>query len=252
MRDALVAARLALGTCRSVFAQPFAWGVLLATALLIPTAAAFTLFGLDARILLVREMGLGSCLLGGLFLVLFCENALPGEDLRSGEALSLLAGPVAPGAYVAGRLGGLGLALSLAHGAWALSLWGTLRLFAAGPFDAGLGAALLLGVLALLLLAATLQLLSLWLPAGAVLPAGVALYLCGQASELLLAAPAPFSWALSLLPQLGALDASAAAAAGEPLPAVFGAGALAYAVLFLFGVGALTRRTLVLRGACLP
>lgn len=224
-----IAARLAADTCRAIVYDPPFGLALVGVAVLLPVSAELTLFSLGARALLIRETSLASLLLGGLVITLLADRYRPGEDLREGPGPAILASPVHPFAYSAGRLAGLGLALAGATVLWLGVLALVLRVHDAGPLNLAMIAAAGLGVVELLMIGAVLQRLSLWLPSAPTAAAGALLYLVGHVAGLLAIGAGP---ALRILPNLAAIDLTTPAALGDPIPAsVIGLG-LTYGTLY--------------------
>jgi len=244
---------LAGATARAILTQRLILALVAGVAFLIPVSAWLTLFAMGAKSVLLREMGLASLLLGGLLVVLFADQYQPGEDLRHGMGLAILVTPLAPWQYVLGRLVGLGLALSLITAGWAAVLAWTLSAHQAVGLDGGMLLGAALGIAQLLVIAAVLQRVSLWLPTAPTMTVGLGLYLAGHLAGWLGALAGDVGiWLSRLLPNLAGMNLITPAALGEmPLEGLAGLAGLAavhaalYAALFVYWTGS----SLALEGA---
>lgn len=111
---------IARNTYNEIIRQPI-YGILLGvTALLIALSPAFTMFTLMNSIKMVKDMGLASMLVGGLFLSVLISSRAISAEIERRTALTVMSKPVKRFEFILGKY--LGLVLAIAIAVWLLTL----------------------------------------------------------------------------------------------------------------------------------
>lgn len=118
---------LAVGTYKDIVTRPIYTLVLLGLAFLVFSSQYITLFSFYLETNVVREMGLATLTFFGFVITVIFSGIVVTQELEDRTAITLLSKPIARGAYLLGRFGGLLLAIApgmfILAGVLFLTLW---------------------------------------------------------------------------------------------------------------------------------
>lgn len=219
---------IALSTFRDCARDPVFYVTLAAFAGLIFLTGQVTFFGLGREAEMVREMGLATIAMGGLFLLLVSGTATVASDLRAGTLMTTMSKPVGRNELVLGKFLGIILALAVTTSLLTAAFFCMLWLRADGGVPAGVepfgwraAKAVALMFLELSVVAAFVVFMGLLVsrPAAAVI--SFAAFTLGHLSGGLADSLRVSGWAgraaASLLPRLEFFRVTQAAVEGRPL-----------------------------------
>ncbi|MHC4904218.1 MAG: ABC transporter permease [Planctomycetota bacterium] len=95
--------------------QPIYTVIILFSLLLMFLAPAISMYTLDEDIKLLRELGLSTLFLAGLFIAVFASTGAITEEIESGTITTVLSKPISRPAFVIGKFLGVCGAVALAH-----------------------------------------------------------------------------------------------------------------------------------------
>ena len=78
-------------------------------------APALSMYTLDEDIMLLRELGLSTLFLAGLFIAVFASTGAITEEIESGTITTILSKPISRPTFVIGKFLGVSMAVTLAH-----------------------------------------------------------------------------------------------------------------------------------------
>ena len=78
-------------------------------------APAVSMYTLDEDIMLLRELGLSTLFLGGLFIAVFASTGAITEEIESGTITTVLSKPISRPTFVIGKFLGISMAVALSH-----------------------------------------------------------------------------------------------------------------------------------------
>ena len=96
--------------------QPIYAVIIIFALLLMLLAPAVSMYTLDEDIKLLRELGLSTLFLAGLFISVFAATGAITEEIESGTITTVLSKPIGRPAFVIGKFFGIAAAVVLAHG----------------------------------------------------------------------------------------------------------------------------------------
>ncbi len=106
---------VAKNTCIETIRQPVYAIIILSALLLMAMAPALSAFTLDEDIKLLRELGLSTLFLAGLFIAVFSATGAITEEIETGTITTVLSKPISRPVFVVGKFFGLAGAVALAH-----------------------------------------------------------------------------------------------------------------------------------------
>lgn len=89
--------------------------IIIFSLLLMLFAPAVSMYTLDEDIKLLRELGLSTLFLAGLFIAVFSSTGAITEEIESGTITTILSKPISRPAFVIGKFLGVSMAVTLAH-----------------------------------------------------------------------------------------------------------------------------------------
>lgn len=95
--------------------QPIYTIIIIFALLLMILAPAISMYTLDEDIMLLRELGLSTLFLAGLFISVFASTGAITEEIESGTITTILSKPISRPTFVAGKFLGISMAVGLAH-----------------------------------------------------------------------------------------------------------------------------------------
>ncbi|MEN8127255.1 MAG: hypothetical protein ABFR90_05550 [Planctomycetota bacterium] len=95
--------------------QPIYAVIIIFSLLLMLLAPAVSMYTLDEDIMLLRELGLSTLFLAGLFIAVFASTGAITEEIESGTITTVLSKPVSRPTFVIGKFLGISMAVALAH-----------------------------------------------------------------------------------------------------------------------------------------
>lgn len=95
--------------------QPIYAVIIIFSLLLMLLAPAVSMYTLDEDIKLLRELGLSTLFLAGLFISVFAATGAITEEIESGTITTVLSKPISRPAFVIGKFFGISAAVALAH-----------------------------------------------------------------------------------------------------------------------------------------
>ena len=95
--------------------QPIYAVIIIFALLLMLLAPAVSMYTLDEDINLLRELGLSTLFLAGLFISVFAATGAITEEIESGTITTILSKPISRPAFVIGKFIGISAAVALAH-----------------------------------------------------------------------------------------------------------------------------------------
>jgi ABC-type transport system involved in multi-copper enzyme maturation permease subunit len=95
--------------------QPIYAVIIIFSLLLMLLAPAISMYTLDEDIKLLRELGLSTLFLAGLFISVFAATGAITEEIESGTITTILSKPISRPAFVVGKFVGISAAVILAH-----------------------------------------------------------------------------------------------------------------------------------------
>lgn len=100
--------------------QPIYAVIVVAALLLLTLSPAISAYTLDEDIKLLRELGLSTIFLSGLFIAAFCAASALTEEIETGAVTTVLTKPISRPTFIAGKFLGLAAAVSVSH--WIFSI----------------------------------------------------------------------------------------------------------------------------------
>jgi ABC-2 type transport system permease protein len=95
--------------------QPIYAVIIIFALLLMLLAPAVAMYTLDEDIMLLRELGLSTLFLTGLFIAVFASTGAITEEIESGTITTILSKPISRPSFVIGKFLGVSAAVTLAH-----------------------------------------------------------------------------------------------------------------------------------------
>ena len=95
--------------------QPIYAVIIIFSLLLMLLAPAVSMYTLDEDIMLLRELGLSTLFLAGLFIAIFSSTGAITEEIESGTITTILSKPINRPTFVIGKFLGVSMAVTLAH-----------------------------------------------------------------------------------------------------------------------------------------
>ena len=95
--------------------QPIYAVIIVFSLLLMLLAPAVSMYTLDEDIMLLRELGLSTLFLTGLFIAVFASTGAITEEIESGTITTVLSKPISRPTFVIGKFLGISMAVALAH-----------------------------------------------------------------------------------------------------------------------------------------
>jgi len=95
--------------------QPIYAVIIIFSLLLMFLAPAVSMYTLDEDIMLLRELGLSTLFLAGLFISVFASTGAITEEIESGTITTILSKPISRPSFVVGKFLGISMAVALAH-----------------------------------------------------------------------------------------------------------------------------------------
>lgn len=95
--------------------QPIYAVIILFSLLLMLLAPAVSMYTLDEDVKLLRELGLSTLFLAGLFISIFASTGAITEEIESGTITTVLSKPINRPTFVIGKFLGISMAVTLAH-----------------------------------------------------------------------------------------------------------------------------------------
>ncbi|MHC5172878.1 MAG: ABC transporter permease [Planctomycetota bacterium] len=95
--------------------QPIYAVIIIFSLLLMLLAPAVSMYTLDEDIMLLRELGLSTLFLAGLFIAVFASTGAITEEIESGTITTVLSKPISRPTFVIGKFFGISMAVALAH-----------------------------------------------------------------------------------------------------------------------------------------
>ena len=95
--------------------QPIYAVIIVFSLLLMLLAPAVSMYTLDEDIMLLRELGLSTLFLAGLFIAVFASTGAITEEIESGTITTVLSKPISRPTFVIGKFLGISMAVALAH-----------------------------------------------------------------------------------------------------------------------------------------
>jgi hypothetical protein len=95
--------------------QPIYAVIIIFSLLLMFLAPAISMYTLEEDIMLLRELGLSTLFLAGLFIAIFASTGAITEEIESGTITTVLSKPINRPTFVIGKFLGVSMALALAH-----------------------------------------------------------------------------------------------------------------------------------------
>ncbi|RKY12469.1 MAG: hypothetical protein DRP52_04640 [Planctomycetota bacterium] len=95
--------------------QPIYAVIIIFSLLLMLLAPAVSMYTLDEDIMLLRELGLSTLFLAGLFIAVFASTGAITEEIESGTITTVLSKPINRPTFVLGKFLGVSMAVALAH-----------------------------------------------------------------------------------------------------------------------------------------
>ena len=95
--------------------QPIYAVIIIFSLLLMLLAPAVSMYTLDEDIMLLRELGLSTLFLAGLFIAIFSSTGAITEEIESGTITTVLSKPISRPTFVIGKFLGISMAVTLAH-----------------------------------------------------------------------------------------------------------------------------------------
>ena len=95
--------------------QPIYAVIIVFSLLLMLLAPAVSMYTLDDDIMLLRELGLSTLFLAGLFIAVFASTGAITEEIESGTITTVLSKPISRPTFVIGKFLGISMAVALAH-----------------------------------------------------------------------------------------------------------------------------------------
>jgi ABC-type transport system involved in multi-copper enzyme maturation permease subunit len=95
--------------------QPIYAVIIVFSLLLMLLAPAVSMYTLDEDIMLLRELGLSTLFLGGLFIAVFASTGAITEEIESGTITTVLSKPISRPTFVIGKFLGISMAVALSH-----------------------------------------------------------------------------------------------------------------------------------------
>jgi len=95
--------------------QPIYSVIIVISLLLFMLAPSISLYTLDEDVKLLRELGLSTLFLAGLFIAIFSATGAVTEEIETGTITTVLSKPVPRPVFVLGKFGGVAAAVCLAH-----------------------------------------------------------------------------------------------------------------------------------------
>lgn len=95
--------------------QPIYAVIIVFSLLLMLLAPAVSMYTLDEDIMLLRELGLSTLFLAGLFIAVFASTGAITEEIESGTITTVLSKPISRPTFVIGKFLGISMAVALSH-----------------------------------------------------------------------------------------------------------------------------------------
>ena len=95
--------------------QPIYAVIIIFSLLLMLLAPAVSMYTLDEDIMLLRELGLSTLFLAGLFIAVFASTGAITEEIESGTITTVLSKPISRPTFVIGKFLGISMAVALSH-----------------------------------------------------------------------------------------------------------------------------------------
>ena len=95
--------------------QPIYAVIIIFSLILMILSPAVAMYTLDEDIMLLRELGLSTLFLAGLFIAVFASTGAITEEIESGTITTVLSKPISRPAFVIGKFLGVSMAVALAH-----------------------------------------------------------------------------------------------------------------------------------------
>ncbi|MCI0499310.1 MAG: ABC transporter permease [Planctomycetales bacterium] len=106
---------IAKNTFTETLRQPIYAVIIVFSLLLMLLAPAISMYTLDEDIKLLRELGLSTLFLAGLFIAVFASTGAITEEIESGTITTILSKPISRPVFVLGKFFGIAAAVTLAH-----------------------------------------------------------------------------------------------------------------------------------------
>ncbi len=106
---------IAKNTFIETLRQPIYGTIIIAALLLMLLAPAISAYTLDEDIKMLRELGLSTLFLAGLFIAVFAATGAITEEIETGTIATVLSKPISRPVFVIGKFTGLAAAVTLAH-----------------------------------------------------------------------------------------------------------------------------------------
>ena len=95
--------------------QPIYTVIIISSLILMLLAPAVSMYTMDEDIMLLRELGLSTLFLAGLFIAIFSSTGAITEEIESGTITTVLSKPINRPTFVIGKFLGISMAVALAH-----------------------------------------------------------------------------------------------------------------------------------------
>lgn len=118
---------IAKNTFIETLRKPIYAVIIVFSLLLMLLAPAVSMYTLDEDIKLLRELGLSTLFLGGLFIAVFSSTGAITEEIESGTVTTVLSKPISRPTFVIGKFLGVSMAVTLSHILITLALLMALR-----------------------------------------------------------------------------------------------------------------------------
>lgn len=106
---------VAKNTFTETLRQPIFAIIIVFTLLLMLLAPSISMYTLDEDVKLLRELGLSTLFLAGLFIAVFSSTGAITEEIESGTITTVLSKPISRPVFVLGKFFGIAAAVTLAH-----------------------------------------------------------------------------------------------------------------------------------------
>lgn len=106
---------IAKNTFIETLRQPIFSVIIVFALLLLLLAPSITMYTLDEDIKLLRELGLSTLFIAGLFIAVFSSTGAITEEIESGTITTVLSKPISRHVFVLGKFFGIAVAVTLAH-----------------------------------------------------------------------------------------------------------------------------------------